>query len=793
MFVRGKRVVDSSGNLSSEHSQANAPEIGNITMDYKWFVSRFAVAAAIIATQSYFRMIESYHERLAKALNRSQVSKPDLFKYWGDESGGGGGSARDDSAKSSNSSANETKKRFNTIYHSPKTSRENLISALLTGRGLNSSGSPISNSMSARSHPLRFEKFERIIKSIYYFRRSFLTFLLIKYLVVCTIGILEIKSLWWIDCYFPGRFMLDGRITHEAKYLGLIVIVFHIVWDVQVLLWGKKFDFQCCEFISRSYTDTLLHEIQFSDLKYDPQDNFSIINMNELHTNCIDSPIFNGAADGCKLPTRQHQYQVDQSLQPPSAMANNLSRRQHHQQQSVDNDSSKVHQSIYYFNNLFVQHLGVKQGHLVLRPNRTTSCWIKLTQFSFSYISISIISLLITVVPIASYTFATIAATKPGFEVTYSNCVDWINNISQEPQNYTHIYQKPRRSFRHVNPDLRPYIFPFDEKIQWNSYGLYRMYMEMIDNTFLYVISLASFVFYTYLGLLTSHDLKNYAGEILVQLTKLINSMEAFQTHHYHKTRHSIHTSSGNVLTSAPSPVQHEQLTSDTRFSDTQAHAKTTATLIGQQTAASLAASLAATATPSPIMSTTQTTSTSTTTKGPSATATECWTITQVQAQISDYFLMLARYNNFVSFYTLFCIIVWICFSAVTSCWMFLPGLDGGDRAKIEWLLGQLFATAYMIAVIGQFASIRVESRKIYTLLSNVMALDSNLLATKGRWATLMECYTPTPLYCFTIFKSSEISWFFIIKVGSGCRDLNLNPFLSFFLSSSENSTTNFN
>lgn len=141
--------------------------------------------------------------------------------------------------------------------------------------------------------------------------------------------------------------------------------------------------------------------------------------------------------------------------------------------------------------------------------------------------------------------------------------------------------------------------------------------------------------------------------------------------------------------------------------------------------------------------------------------------ISLIQTEIKDYCDQIRRYNPFSQWYALFCITIWWIFTAVSSFYVIYPNIQVEEvqSDKLIWYVLHAFATALLMLILGTMALISTSGRRIYPSISRLMALDGN--STKRRWPHILNLYKPTPLHCFTIFKSSELSWLFCLKVSS--------------------------
>lgn len=139
--------------------------------------------------------------------------------------------------------------------------------------------------------------------------------------------------------------------------------------------------------------------------------------------------------------------------------------------------------------------------------------------------------------------------------------------------------------------------------------------------------------------------------------------------------------------------------------------------------------------------------------------------VASVQTLQMDFFRLVGSYDAYISLVIAFSVCLWLIISLMVC--VHILDFGGGTRSKVraEVYLIELFISVNFFAVVGSFAAARRRFRQLYSLLASNMALDQDVHNTKLLWVGLLKYFQPRPIYCFTIFGFTEISWFFCLKV----------------------------
>lgn len=136
----------------------------------------------------------------------------------------------------------------------------------------------------------------------------------------------------------------------------------------------------------------------------------------------------------------------------------------------------------------------------------------------------------------------------------------------------------------------------------------------------------------------------------------------------------------------------------------------------------------------------------------------------KLQLMIADLFYLTRSYNRYASELVELYIMVWISLSIFVASWMFTPG-NFFETSKLECYILHFCATILSIVTIGRLSLVRKNSIILYKLIVASMALENDCLVNKLRWSKLTRYYQPTSMHCFTAFNSTEVSWFFSMKL----------------------------
>lgn len=350
----------------------------------------------------------------------------------------------------------------------------------------------------------------------------------------------------------------------------------------------------------------------------------------------------------------------------------------------------------------------------ILRPNRTSKSWTNLAQYTIVSLVLSILATLFWIILMSNVLGASIL-TNTGFELNYPNCLSWVREQQQQERKYlsnstknppehlkySSIYVPKDRLAFEMDIDDLPFTLPFEDFPMLTPYNIFRICFDIYENSFWYIDFFFIYVSIAYTSLLMSIDLMINAREIKLHLENIIDRL-------------------------------HEKLLKAkiVYFDLTPAHVRLT--YHNQQ----------------PIQL-----------KNFDQLDTD---ISQLQAILLDHFTMVKGYNCYMAFYIIFCTIIWFQYSIIICSWM---GIIRSTAVEKEFALAETITFFILLSLLAGAALVRNLNRQLYPLIASAMALDCNCIATKSRWLIIMQYYYPKSLFCFRIFSSIELSWFFCLKV----------------------------
>lgn len=471
---------------------------------------------------------------------------------------------------------------------------------------------------------------DKFIKTIYRLGEIFHLAMTFKYAILIILESKSARDYHYLSCFIIGRLLVNGRVTDLTNYAAFNACFFMTVWRIVMLEIRPKFIFNCLEFLLLDYDELLVAEARAA----------------------------NGECAGTSTVGDRRSL-------------------------GALEDTGSSHECVLAFKNPF--GLGQTQAQ-VFRLNRTCKAWTSLARQMIVY-QLSVLVVLLLLAPIFVLMMAPLALTNRGFELTYSQCVGWID---RQPNRLDYSFIRAPE-LAPANGTTKPSMFflPLEGFCQFNFYHSIRISWEIIENVIIYLEIVAAFIGNSTLAVLTAADVRQYSREISNQLRQLIKMPVQLQHQLGYSTRSSHYSS---VLTGRQSQV------------------------------------------------------------------------TSLQAMIVDYFATIRLYNRYASFFTAYSVLIWLLFSGLISSWMLIPG-SFVDITKVEWYALQVIACICVFIVLGTFAKARAASIRLYSLITIAASLDTGDHEKKQRWLKIMEFYHPKPSYCFTIFKSSELSWLFALKL----------------------------
>lgn len=491
--------------------------------------------------------------------------------------------------------------------------------------------------------------------------------LLVKYVLIEVLahsGLLD--NVRWIDCFMLGRFRFVGRTNKISGWMAIWALVtFLCMQSVNAAQLSTKFRFHFIEFLWHNLRDVLRFEA------YGPTRNRLI-------------------ASG------------DQTMAP--------------QEQCVPSAADN-------FNPLF--HIRTERGHIILRPNRSAECWLKMDQLNRALFFGLATSFLVWC---ALLTFAIGGSifTGTGFELAYSSCARWLRDQQKvDKAAFAYIYRTPLRLADELPFEKLPTVISIELPAA-TAYNLVRIVVDLAENYLIYVEFTWAVWSTFYLVICSSIDVINNAEQIKPMLSAAINRFNG---------QRSVKITPLSVVPTAFNKRKQAKLRKTKRQPSNLSRPPETPSVEaeGEQRLAIV--------------------------------------VEHLQAVLVDHFELIRSYNTFVSYILNLPIGCWISYTLIICIWM--------SRIKhltleTEFKMAQIGALFCTFSVMSSAVIVRSHNRALYPLIASLMALDdlevqkfpsSMNSITKYRWITIMKYYAPKPTFCFTLFNSTQVSWLFCLKV----------------------------
>jgi len=138
--------------------------------------------------------------------------------------------------------------------------------------------------------------------------------------------------------------------------------------------------------------------------------------------------------------------------------------------------------------------------------------------------------------------------------------------------------------------------------------------------------------------------------------------------------------------------------------------------------------------------------------------------IFELQMLLIDHFETNLNYSKFIRYYYTFLLTTWIICSITVVHW-FLQIKD--IKYYFEFYLYEFAAIYCLLVSLIAAAMVHSSNRKLYPLITSLMARDANINQTKTIWSKIIAYYQPRSLFCFTLFNSTELSYKFILQVSA--------------------------
>ena len=542
-----------------------------------------------------------------------------------------------------------------------------------------------------------------------------------RYVLVSLISLEAVYEYHYLDCFMFGRFRYAGRTNKIASSIELTFLVSFIVYRYIVFVVKPEFKFPVIEFMLYKREHVVETETKFKHgrrqlvARRRGDDQFASHSLAWSTTRPVDERGSHTTRFGPIKPN-----------------------------------------PVFYFRNQF--HATSLDCKWILRPNRTSKSWTALSAYARLGFY-TMVAIMISLIVLMSYTLAGPILTNLGYEMAYPTCVAYIQDKQQRAASgattttktladqlnatttttagalpFSQTYLAPKKLAHQIRIEDIPFIIP-PNLIDLQSINIYkglRIFGDVVGNFVAYME--CSFILLSgyFIVFICSMDIMINAQGIQKRLERLIRKL---------KVLHLKSRLSPPIVDPDWGFFHHERSN----------YAPNTLLATADRHRARL----------SFIHSNCMQSSRWCRDKIDSESM-------RVQAILADHFQMVHDYNKLVAFYFKLVMSVYITFSLVLFNWT----MKVKSRAIVyEFIIGQQSAVLMVIVFLSAAAVARSCNFNLYKLVGQTMALETNF-SSKLRWATLMDYYSPKPLYCFKVIGSVEISWLFCLKVScAGCFD----------------------
>lgn len=502
-------------------------------------------------------------------------------------------------------------------------------------------------------------------------------YIISKYSLLAMLNYSFMKPYKYLDCYILGRMIFDGRTTRATRIIMPAVSLMFLANRAIILYFRPKFRFHMFEFMLIEPDEVRLVE-------------FESVEEEKCH--------LQEATAAVRLKNGSSDYK------PAAARYRKL------------NDDQEYNQ-IFHVHNPNSSH----RRDSILRPNRSAKIWLLVVIWScLYYFGCCLYILFFT--GIWLYLNTSHAFSRLGFELNYSNCIDYIIEYRQLNNNsnyYDGIYVPNVDGKYPSGRDPKvPRILPWTDPTT-GFYHAVRIIIEFSENQFFIYDTMATVAAHTHFVCFIVVDMILNCQLIRKRLGVLIENL-----HRLRQFRATCYKNNANSM--------------DIRAND---HLRG-----GDEYLQSVER------------------------KRYLANDEETIETIELQSIIVDHFKLMINYNHYLAFHCSFVIILWLIYTLVVCIWI---GISGSQSIQTEFYLLEGVATVFIIILLCMVAYLRSINLRLYPLVATVMALDENATVTKKDWIIVLKYFFPQPLYCFRIFGKTEISNLFILKVSRNSFVIN--------------------
>jgi hypothetical protein len=582
-------------------------------------------------------------------------------------------------------------------------------------------------------------------------------YLMAKYVLIELMGHLGVlENYQWLDCCLLGRFRFVGRTNKIANEMAIwALLVFIIIRLVYSSHLARRFRYHFIEFLWQDFEevqrmDSLDNERQRRSRRHhhfghNEHDQMSLFERRQLVRKLVQTDRVLVLGGGGRRSVRKCTALARDRLHPGGSTTDPYNPLFHVKRSVIGASAS---------------------GQIFLRLNRTRDSWLALRRIN-EYLALFAVCTLFCWTLILANVIGGSIITSQGFELAYPSCVVWLREQQRHNKSfYSFIYQAPQLLTNELPLEQLPSIIPFSlgQLNQATVYDWFRVVFDLAETSVIY-LEFLFFVLLTDYGVaLASADINMNARAIRAVVLELIEKFEARLDGQ--RQRQQIKCSYGPEKWPAPPPPR----------------------LSRQHTTIGLVPTYYCT--PSerlqarPMMMPWNTTDPAGGRPRPPAVRLiddRCLKDDTIylQALLVDHFKLIQSYNAFVSCVMLNPIGCLVTYTIIICVWM-----SGIKRRAIqtEFIMAESGALLMTFMTLSSAAFAGAYNRRLYPLIAKLMALDQlNCFRlhqaiehpssiTKLRWITILKYYFPKSSFCFTLFDSTEVSWFFCLKVSPTVR-----------------------
>lgn len=529
----------------------------------------------------------------------------------------------------------------------------------------------------------------------YYYSYSLQAWLTFKYAILNLVSYEQYKQYRFMSCILMGRFSVNARVVDMLRVYIVILSLFHLIWRFVMITLRPNFHFDVLKFLLLKRSEVIKYETL------------------------------------SQIPINKYRSSVASFNDPDNLFLNDT--------EKIESSSTHYYVPLLHYR-IPSNHHNINDSsdkpvdQFKIRPNRTLKAWDEFFAVSSSYISGTLIPLLLQVCGVLVMS-SPMLFTNNGFKLSYQECMSWISNQSNQTNYYSFIYEPKQNETFEVNPELkRSMLLPYEGFVDLSkAYQRTRLFADIIESLLIMVELVAAFVINPCFAILMSTDVIFYAESIKTSLKTYIFNFQSSRLEEDSSTSKSLLSTDYIYQPSATLNANHDPYTAHTAA------------------------------------------------------------VLDIQAMLSDLIALIGSYRKYASFFTVHTIALWLTYSSTGFSFLIIPG-SIFDSSKFEWSFVLLLSTSYVIIVVGAFARVRVVMRSLYPLIGTAAALECKLERDLGckcvpskscldsqtilishpsdsewrqrRWQIILDYFSgSSPMYCFVSVGHVEISWSFLMKL----------------------------